>query len=206
VIGVPRVAAGTLERRARVAIATAARELDHRELRGEHSTRLPQLRDRRRVPVDHLLAVRRCAPGRRRAARGEEILRAVRDAEQRPPVAARDRGVRAGGLAQRAFAGQRRDGVVLRSFVFEQVAELRGELDRGDLALVERLTQRGDGREPVSAQGRKTVGGSVAIGTRVFRSSAALFSIPSRACCARRAGSSMSCFVSGADFAGSFRS
>src|SRR5206468_3143114 len=76
-LAVPRVAAGPLQRRARVAIAATAGELDHRELRGEHRARTPKTRDDGRVLVEDLVAVGRRAPRRWGAARGEKILRAV---------------------------------------------------------------------------------------------------------------------------------
>src|SRR5207249_11329737 len=77
-------------------------------------------------------------------------------------------------------------------FRSEKVAHLVSELDGGDLSRRERRAKLADRRVAVSAQGRYTVGGSVSIGTFVFRSSAALFSIPSRACVRSRSGSSIS--------------
>jgi len=52
-----------------------------------------------------------------------------------------------------------------------------------------------DGREAVIAQGRKTVGGSVAMGTRCLRISVAFFSTIARASSASRAGSSIGTLV-----------
>ena len=80
----------------------------------------------------------------------------------------------------------------MRSDLLQEVADLVSELDGGDLSRCERGAKLADRPEAVSAQGRYTVGGSVAIGTFVFRSSAALFSIPSRACVRSRSGSSIS--------------
>src|SRR5207244_12944571 len=87
-LSVPGVAPRTLERRARVAIAASARQLDHRELRREHGACPPEPNDRRRVLVDDLVAVGRRAPGGRRAARGAQTFGAVRDPGGRPAVLA----------------------------------------------------------------------------------------------------------------------
>src|SRR5581483_8592019 len=175
----------------RIAVSPASGQLDHRELRRQHATRTTELRDRRRVQVDHLLAIRRRAPGGGRALRGKEVLCSVGDAEQRTRVSALQRGVRPLRLAPRALAHDGRDRVVARTLALQEIAVLVGELERGDLVSPERVPQLRDGREAVSAQGRYTVGGSVAIGTRCLRSSCALLSIASRACAASTSGSSL---------------
>ena len=140
-LGVPRISPGALQRSARIAIAAAAGELDHRELRGEHSARLHEARDRGGVLVEDLIAIRRRAPGGRRAFRGKEVLRAVGDAEQRTRVASLDRGVSPTGLGARTHTHDRRDSVVLRTDTFQKIAELVRELDSRDLTLAKRRAQ-----------------------------------------------------------------
>ena len=202
-LGVPGIAARTLERRAGVPIAATAGELDHRELRREDRAGAPQLRDRRRVHVDDLIAIRRRPPGRRRACGCEEILRSVRDPEQRTALAAPECRVRALRLRKRALARDGRDRVVARTDARETGAGLLGKLHGRYPAPPERVPKLGDGRIAMIAQGRYTVGGSVAIGTRCLRNSVAFFSTVAFASSASREGSSTgrvsSCFGVGAD-------
>jgi len=115
VLAVPRVAAGSLERRARVAVAAAASELDHRELGGEDGTTSFQLRDNGRVLPDDLIAIRRCAPGRRRTASREQILGPVRDPGERAALLLREGKIGALGLVKGALRHERRNRVVFRT-------------------------------------------------------------------------------------------
>jgi hypothetical protein len=94
-------------------------------------------------------------------------------------------------FSEGALAHDGGDRVVARSNARETVAGLLGQLYGRDTALAQLVLQLGDGREAVIAQGRKTVGGSVAIGTRCLRNSVAFFSTVARASSASRAGSSM---------------
>src|SRR5207302_6465783 len=112
---VPRIAAGALERRARVAIAAAAGELDHRELRGENRATPFQFRDDGGVLSDDLVAIRWGAPGGRRAARREQVLRAVRDPGQGAALLFRERYIGALCFIERALGHERGDRVVVRS-------------------------------------------------------------------------------------------
>ena len=150
---VPGVAAWTLERRARVAVAATAGELHHRELRGEHGARALQLRPRSRRDrrPDRDTAAR---PRSGCALRREQVLGAVRDTEQRSPLATLQCRIRALRFSERALARDGRDGVVARTDARETVAGLFGELHRGDHALAQCVLQLRDGGEAVIAQGR----------------------------------------------------
>src|SRR6267142_6715742 len=114
-LGVPWVPTRALQRRARVAVPPAARELDHRKLRREDTAALLQLRDDRRVLSDDLVAVGRCAPRRRGASSGEQVLRAVWDSRERPALLFRESVIGALGLVERALRHEGGDCVVLRS-------------------------------------------------------------------------------------------
>ena len=96
----------------RVDAAVEARELHQRELAEQRCAGGVQLLDRGRVVVEDLVAVRARAPDRRRAARGQQVLRAVGDPEQRPGPPGGELAVGRIGLLERAVAGERRQGVV----------------------------------------------------------------------------------------------
>src|SRR2546422_4639073 len=191
---VPRIAAGALERRARVAIAAAAGEFDHRELRGEDRAAPFQFRDDGCVLSDDLVAIRWGAPRGRRATRREQVLRAVRDPSQWAALLFRERDIGALRLVERALGRQRGDRVVSRSKLSEEIEGCASEFDRGDAPLTESRGELGRGAEPnfgEAQSGLKIVGGSVSIGMRCARNSVAAFCTISRASSASRAGSSM---------------
>jgi len=188
---VPGIPSGSLERRARIAIAATAGKLDHRELRREDRARSPEPADDRRVLIEDLIAVRRRAPGRRRAGGGDQVLRPVRDAgERRARGPARDRPVGTGRLGEGALPHERGDRVETPPIGLEQRERRLGELDRRDPLTAKRRRELGDGGVADVDQGRKTVGGSSAIGTSRSRSAAAFFSAASRIWSASTAGSS----------------
>src|SRR6267378_4602433 len=114
-LGVPWVPTRALERGARVAVPSAARELDHCELRREDTAALLQLRDDRRVLSDDLVAVGGRAPRRRGASSGEQVLRAVWDSGERPALLLRESAIGALGLVERALRHEGSDCVVFRS-------------------------------------------------------------------------------------------
>src|SRR5437867_1340628 len=127
--------------------SSAARELDHRELRREHRARSPQTRHDRRVLADDLIAVRRRAPGGRRAAGGEQILRAVGNPRQRLRLLATERRVGALRFVERAFGHERGERVVTRRERFEKLEGASGELDRREATLAEGRPETGGRRE-----------------------------------------------------------
>src|SRR5207244_1521001 len=120
--------------------------LDQRELGRADRAGAPQHLDRRRVHVDDLIAIRRRPPGRRRAFGCEEILRSVRDPEQRTALAAPQCRVRALRLRKRALARDGRDRVVARTDARETGAGLLGKLHGRYPAPPERVPKLGDGR------------------------------------------------------------
>jgi hypothetical protein len=137
---IPRRAARTGERRVGVVVAEAARKLDHRQFRDEHRAGVREPLDDRRVVVEDLIAIGLGAPRRRDAFRREEILHAIRNAEERAILhaASGELCVGGGSFAERALARNRDDRAELRAIFFEpREIEIR-QLHRGDLARLQR--------------------------------------------------------------------
>ena len=150
--GIPRIQARTRERRVRVVVAHAARELDHRELRRENRPGGLEFSNHRGVVSELLVAIRRRAPGRRHLLRREEVLRAVRDAVERAAVfSAADLPLRRPGRGERIFSGERHDRVQLSPVRFEPVESFLHERDGRDLARADLRRQPSERGEEVRA-------------------------------------------------------
>ena len=102
----------------------ALRERAHRQLRDQHRAGIAQPLDDGRVEIDHLILVRRGAPGGLDALGGQQILRAPRNAVQRSAIlAGLDLGVGRRRLLERELLGQR-DHALQRVAVLLQTIEI----------------------------------------------------------------------------------
>src|SRR5438128_2405832 len=121
------------------------------------------------VLADDLVGVWRRAPGRRRAASREQVLRAVGETGEQSALLFRDRGVGPFRFVERALRHECGDRVVRRSELSEEVERRASELDRGDASLAERraeLRRRTETNFGEAQSALKTVGGSVSMGMR----------------------------------------
>ena len=99
--------------------------------------------DDRRVVVEDLVLVRPGAPRRRDALGREQILRAPRDAVQRPVVAAGlDLAIRGGRLLEREILGERDDAVELRAVLLQARQIHPGEIGGADVARLDERRER----------------------------------------------------------------